>query len=267
MSASGTITVASYNMRKAIGTDRRRNPGRVLRVLEEIGADVVALQEADKRVGTRGAAVPHALIDDHGLYQACDFNVTHTDRLARAHGSLMDRLPDHPFTAPLRKLDFRNLGWHGNAILVKCGVEVTDAEAINLPTIEPRGAVMAELRVGDAELRVIGMHLDLSGMRRRQQVLKILDHIERRHRAMPTIIMGDTNEWRLNGPSLNAFDDRFAIADCGPSFHSRKPVAPLDRIIVDRQFAIAEAGVHMSEAARTASDHLPVWARLSIPPA
>ena len=40
MSAPGTITVASYNMRKAIGTDRRRNPGRVLRVLEEIGADV-----------------------------------------------------------------------------------------------------------------------------------------------------------------------------------------------------------------------------------
>src|SRR6187431_849000 len=79
MSGHGIITVASYNMRKAIGTDRRRNPGRVLQVLEEIGADVVALQEADKRVGTRGAAVPHAMIDDHGLYSACNFNVTHTD--------------------------------------------------------------------------------------------------------------------------------------------------------------------------------------------
>ncbi len=264
MSGHGIITVASYNMRKAIGTDRRRNPGRVLQVLEEIGADVVALQEADKRVGTRGAAVPHAMIDDHGLYSACNFNVTHTDLLARAHGSLMDRLPDHPLTAPLRKLDFRNLGWHGNAILVKNHVEVTDAEAIDLPTIEPRGAVMAELKVGDSELRVIGMHLDLSGIRRRQQVLKILDHIEQRHRAMPTIIMGDTNEWRINGPSLSAFDARFAIADCGPSFHSRKPVAPLDRIIVDRRFSIAEAGVHMSEAARIASDHLPIWARLAL---
>src|SRR3990167_4871201 len=80
-----TITVASYNMRKAVGLDRRRNPARVLQVLQEINADIVALQEADKRVGTRGAAVPHALIDDHGLYRACDFNVTHTDRLARAH--------------------------------------------------------------------------------------------------------------------------------------------------------------------------------------
>ena len=251
-------------MRKAIGTDRKRNPQRVLQVLEEIDADVVALQEADKRVGTRGAAMPHAMIDDHGLYSACNFNVTHTDRLARAHGNLMDRLPDHPFTAPLRKLDFRNLGWHGNAILVKSHIEVTDAEAIDLPTIEPRGAVMAEMVVAGSPLRVIGMHLDLSGIRRRQQVLRILDHIERRHRAMPTVIMGDTNEWRSTRPSLSAFDERFEIADCGPSFHSRKPVAPLDRIIVDRRFQIAEAGVHMSDAARTASDHLPVWARLAV---
>ena len=264
MSGQPTITVASYNMRKAIGTDRKRNPQRVLQVLEEIGADVVALQEADKRVGTRGAAMPHAMIDDHGLYSACNFNVTHTDRLARAHGNLMDRLPDHPLTAPLRKLDFRNLGWHGNAILVKSHVEVTDAEAIDLPTIEPRGAVMAEMVVAGSNLRVIGMHLDLSGIRRRQQVLRILDHIERRHRAMPTVIMGDTNEWRSTGPTLSAFDERFEIAKCGPSFHSRKPVAPLDRIIVDRRFHIAEAGVHMSDAARTASDHLPVWARLAV---
>ena len=38
---SHPITVASYNMRKALGTDRRRNPQRVLDVLHEIDADVV----------------------------------------------------------------------------------------------------------------------------------------------------------------------------------------------------------------------------------
>ncbi|MEP7315123.1 MAG: endonuclease/exonuclease/phosphatase family protein [Sphingomicrobium sp.] len=259
-----TLTVASYNMRKAVGLDRRRNPSRVLQVLEEIDADVVALQEADRRVGTRGAAVPHALIDDHGLYRAVDFEVTHTKLLGRLHGELVDKMPEHALTASLRKLDFRNLGWHGNAILVKSHVHVTDLEAIHLPNIEPRGAVMAELECHGVEMRVIGMHLDLSGMRRRQQVLKILDHVEQRHRAMPTVIMGDTNEWRLNGASLGAFDERFEIAECGPSFHSRKPVASLDKIIVDRRFSIAAAGVHASEAARRASDHLPVWARLTL---
>src|SRR5512134_3055506 len=77
MTFAPTITVVSYNMRKAIGTDRRRRPDRVLHVLQEIDADVVALQEADKRIGGRGAAVPHELIDDHGLYKAVPFRVRH----------------------------------------------------------------------------------------------------------------------------------------------------------------------------------------------
>ena len=49
------VKVASYNMRKAIGTDRRRNPERILQVLREIDADIIALQEADRRFGTRAA--------------------------------------------------------------------------------------------------------------------------------------------------------------------------------------------------------------------
>src|SRR6187402_360158 len=77
MTSVPTITVASYNILKAIGTDRRLRPDRVLHVLQEINADVVALQEADKRIGGRGAAVPHELIDDHGLYKAVPFRVRH----------------------------------------------------------------------------------------------------------------------------------------------------------------------------------------------
>ncbi len=250
-------------MRKAVGLDRRRDPGRVLQVLEEIDADIVALQEADKRVGTRGAAVPHALLHDHGLYRAVDFNVRHKKLFDRLPDGFIERMPIHPLTAALKRLDFRNLGWHGNAILVKVDVEVIDFEALDLPTIEPRGAVMAELRVRGIDLRVIGMHLDLSGLRRRRQVLAILDHIEQRHAVMPTVVMGDTNEWRVRGKSLAEFDERFEIAKCGYSFHSRKPVAALDRIIVDRRFSILEAGVHSSEAALRASDHLPIWARLA----
>src|SRR6188472_4293179 len=77
MTSGQTITVASYNMRKAIGTDRRRRPDRILHVLQEIDADIVALQEADKRIGGRGAAVPHELIDDHGMYKSVSFRVRH----------------------------------------------------------------------------------------------------------------------------------------------------------------------------------------------
>jgi endonuclease/exonuclease/phosphatase family metal-dependent hydrolase len=76
--------------------------------------------------------------------------------------------------------------------------------------------------------------------------------------------MGDTNEWRPSPRTLSDFDERFEVAQCGPSFHSRKPVAALDRILVDRSLRIEEAGVHSSAESRKASDHLPVWARLKL---
>jgi endonuclease/exonuclease/phosphatase family metal-dependent hydrolase len=80
---------------------------------------------------------------------------------------------------------------------------------------------------------------------------------------MPTILMGDTNEWREVAGCLRDFEPHFHIAPTGPSFHSRHPVAALDRIIVDKELRIDAAGVHMSSSARRASDHLPIWARLS----
>ena len=141
-------------MRKAIGLDRRRDPHRVLDVLHEIDADVVALQEADKRFGGRGSAVPHELIDTHGVYKPVHLGVRHK--------RMFDKARKH--TDRLLKLNTRNIGWHGNAILVKHHVGVLDCAALELPTLEPRGAVMAELLIGDQPLRVVGMHLDLSGL-------------------------------------------------------------------------------------------------------
>ncbi|MEL7014297.1 MAG: endonuclease/exonuclease/phosphatase family protein, partial [Pseudomonadota bacterium] len=47
------MRVTSYNIRKAVGLDWRRDAGRIVDVLGEIDADVVVLQEADKRLGAR----------------------------------------------------------------------------------------------------------------------------------------------------------------------------------------------------------------------
>ena len=256
VTAAPCITVASYNMRKAIGTDRRRDPQRVLDVLHEIDADVVALQEADKRFGGRGSAVPHELIDDHGVYRPVHFGVKHR--------RVLDRVPGGKRVDALLKLNTRNIGWHGNALLVKRNIGVLDVAALELPTLEPRGAIMAELLLeGDRLLRVVGMHLDLSGLWRRRQLRAILDAVADRAQKMPTILMGDTNEWRESAGCLKDLDRGYCIAPTGPSFHARHPVAALDRIIVDRELKIDAAGVHMSPAARRASDHLPIWARLT----
>ena len=255
MTASPCITVASYNVRKAIGTDRKRDPQPVLDVLHEIDADIIALQEADKRFGGRGAAVPHELIDDHGMYKPVAFGVKHR--------RVLDRMPGGKRVDAMLKINTRNMGWHGNAILVKQHIGVLDCATLELPTFEPRGAVLAELLIGDRPVRVIGMHLDLSGLWRRRQIRAILEAVSRRRQQMPTILMGDTNEWRDVGGFLHDLGPGFHIAPTGPSFHSRHPVAALDRIIVDRSFRIDAAGVHMSPSARRASDHLPIWARLT----
>ena len=227
------ILVASYNIRKAIGLDRRRKPERTLEVLNELDADVIALQEADRRFGSRVAALPPELIEAHSDYKPVPFE-------ARS-GSL---------------------GWHGNALLVKKHVKVLDRALVHLPSLEPRGAVLADLRVGGTDIRVVGMHLDLSGLWRRRQANAILDQLARRDGDPPTVLMGDLNEWSAKGGCLRDFAHAHRIAECGRSFHTRRPIAQLDRIMVGGALEIVESGAHSSEAAKRASDHLPIWAKL-----
>jgi endonuclease/exonuclease/phosphatase family metal-dependent hydrolase len=227
------IKVASYNMRKGIGTDRRRDPQRILDVLSEIDADIIALQEADRRFGTRAAVITPRLLDEHGGWKAVGFGV--------------------------RAL---SLGWHGNALLVRRSATIEECEVLHLPALEPRGAVMADVTVNDATVRVIGMHLDLSGLWRRRQAHAIVAHVAASARQHPTVMMGDLNEWSRGSGCLRDFAQHFSFAETGPSFHARRPVARLDRIMASRELRVAACGVHASAAARRASDHLPIWAEI-----
>ena len=223
------IRVASYNMRKAIGTDRRRNPERIIEVLNEVGADIVALQEADRRFGERVSALPAHLLEEHSPY--CPVPLPH-----RTGG----------------------IGWHGNAILIRRDLNVGACEALHIPALEPRGAVLAEVHVNGAAVRIVGMHLDLSGLWRRRQSRAILHRVEQ-GTELPTVMMGDLNEWTPHGGCLRDFGHHFAFAPTGRSFHARRQVAALDRIMF-RGLELAGCGVHCSPTARKASDHLPIWA-------
>jgi endonuclease/exonuclease/phosphatase family metal-dependent hydrolase len=227
------IRVASYNMRKAIGTDRRRRPERTIEVLNELDAHVIALQEADRRFGSRASAIPLHLLDEHSGYKAVPLDA---------------RAP--------------SIGWHGNALLVKKEVEIVGHEMLHLPSLEPRGAVLADVRIDGTAIRVVGMHLDLSGLWRRRQANAILAHLFARHGDPPSVLMGDLNEWSVRGGCLRDFASNHRFADCGRSFHARRPIAQLDRIMVSPQLEVVAAGAHASAAARKASDHLPIWADL-----
>ncbi|HWL48188.1 MAG TPA: endonuclease/exonuclease/phosphatase family protein, partial [Sphingomonadaceae bacterium] len=225
---------ASYNMRKAMGTDRRRDPRRTIDVLRELNADVIALQEADRRFGSRMSALPPDLLAEHSPYRPVPFDV-------RPGG----------------------IGWHGNALLVRESTEILDWAVLDLPAFEPRGAVMADLRIDGVALRIVGMHLDLSGLVRRRQARAVIAHVEARRPQLPTVLMGDLNEWMARGGCLREFLFHYRVAPTGRSFHSRRPVARLDRIIVSPELTLRACGVHHSSAAARASDHLPIWARIA----
>jgi len=120
----------------------------------------------------------------------------------------------------------------------------------------------ADLKVNGSELRVVGMHLDLSGLWRRRQAHAILAHLSARDGDPPCVLMGDLNEWSASGGCLRDFAHHLDFAECGRSFHARRPIAQLDRIMVSRNLSVVESGAHHSAASRKASDHLPIWARI-----
>ena len=232
------LKVASYNIRKAVGLDWRRRPERVLEVLVEIDADIIALQEVDRRFGSRITALSPALIEAETGYRAIRFS-------------------ERP----------QSLGFHGNVILARRSIGVIDARPMILPHLEPRGAAVADLDIAGRTIRIVGMHLGLTRKWRQLQTETIVAELRALEANTPTVLMGDLNEPNLKSGVLRAFEQRHTIAVCGPSFHASMPVFSLDRIIVTEDIHIAETGVHRSSLAREASDHLPIWARLKLPAA
>lgn len=233
------ITVASYNIHKAVGLDRRRDPDRIMAILREIDADVIALQECDRRLGMRESVIPRATLDDS------------------------------PWRGVAPNIRPASLGWHGNALLVRRDIDLVETAQVALPTLEPRGAIRAELRLAGVPLRVAGMHLDLSGFRRRDQVRSVVADMARcaidgAGGDCPGVLMGDLNDWSRNGMALREFGPDWRMLEPGRSFPARRPVAALDRIVVSPHWRVEAVGVHHSALAAKASDHLPVWARLSL---
>jgi len=228
------ICVASYNIRKSVGTDWRRRPMQILEVLNEIRADVIALQEVDRRFGAKISSLSPTAIREATRYRPIHFGI-------RPH----------------------SLGWHGNTILVREGIEVLRKKRLVLPALEPRGAALADIRVGEERLRVVGMHLGLVSLWRKRQARAVLDHLADLEEPLPTVMMGDLNQWNTEGGCLAHFAEDHHVISPGLSFHSQLPFVSFDRIITSLDIKVVKAGVHASERARVASDHLPVWARLS----
>ena len=231
-----TLSVASYNVHKCVGTDGMFNPERVVDVVLQLEADVVALQEADQRFGNRrGLLNLRALLEKGGYRSVLD------------EGS--------------RKLSH---GWHGNVILFRKGL-VTGVRKMKLPGFEPRGAVLVDFDMLGMPIRVIGAHLGLLASSRARQAEAIL---EAAHPVddRAVILLGDTNEWRIGGRSaLKPFDPHLSDVDMAiASFPSRFPLWPLDRVLTNKHVTVYEMYAVETALSRVASDHLPVKAVIGV---
>ena len=231
----GVLRIATYNVHKCVGTDNRFDPGRIAAVIRELDADILALQEADRRFGRRDG-----LLDMGALERDTGLRLVPVSVAAHSHG------------------------WHGNALLVR-NAEVTGVHRLRLPGGEPRGAVAAELALPAGRLRVVAAHLGLLRRHRAQQVAALLEHIASAE-DMPTLVLGDLNEWRIGARSgLRALERDFDRIDFGPAtFPSSLPVLGLDRILCQPRGLVSGLAAHQSPLARVASDHLPLTARLDL---
>lgn len=227
-----TVTVATYNVHGCVGTDGRFDPHRVAAVIREIGADVVGLQEVDRRLRPGRPTVElEMLAGESGL--TCLVGPTIVD----PHGD------------------------YGNGLISRH--PVADVRYLNLSVgrREPRGAIDARLDVDGVGVRVIVTHLGLGFPERRTQASKLIDAIGALD-GRPLVLLGDVNEWHPWSWSLHVLERTLGPSARGRTFPSRFPLLALDRAWVIPREALVEARVHMTPTARVASDHLPFVVRL-----
>lgn len=226
------MRIATYNIHRAVGADGRQDPTRIARVLEEIDADVVALQEVAYRAGQSGHLLEY----------------------------LGEQMQAHVIEG-MTMYDER--GHYGNAVLTRLPTTAIDRLDISVPHREPRGAIDVTMKVQSMEVQVIATHLGLRPKERRDQIKALLPRFDAAH-AEVKVLLGDLNEWFLWGRPLRWLHRVFGDVPAPATFPARRPFLALDRLWVDPGSVVNGIRAHASAVARTASDHLPVVADLDL---
>jgi endonuclease/exonuclease/phosphatase family metal-dependent hydrolase len=226
------LRVATYNIHRAIGIDRRQDTARISAVIGELQADVIGLQEVDWH-------------HDH------DDVTSQFEYLAHLSG--YRAIPD-----PILR-DHR--GHYGNLLLTRLTVLEVRRMDLSEPNREPRGAIDVDLEVGGKALRIIVTHLGLGTRERRRQATRLCEAMSRRP-GQPTLLLGDFNEWIPGNPTLRPLLRLCGATAIPATYPSFRPVLALDRILSCGVPRVRRVKPHTSLLARDASDHLPLLAEV-----
>ncbi|MBY0430248.1 MAG: endonuclease/exonuclease/phosphatase family protein, partial [Rhodospirillales bacterium] len=191
------VTVASYNIHRCFGTDRKYLPERIGDVLLALGADIIGLQEVDMRL----------LVDGR---PQLEYLAETLDMAAIAGANFHD-----------------HRGHFGNAMLTRLPILSMRRTDLSVRNFEPRGALEVIQELHGRRLRVMVTHLGLNAAERRLQVRRLLAVLEDGE-DMPTVVMGDFNEWKPTGGALRSLNRRFGPSLAARTFPSRLPLLSLD---------------------------------------
>ena len=230
------MLVATYNAHRGRGSVGWFRPDRILGVVAEIAPDPIALQEAQHSLRRGRPRFDPAAIAEAGL-----------------HALPAAERPDHQ-------------GWRGNILLVRRDARVIGTPlGLRLGGMEPRGALLAVLDLGQGPIRVAATHLSLGAADRLRQVRALLTALESEPgQGLPTLLLGDLNEWRPGSGALGVLAPEFGTPPPVPTFPAVRPVAALDRILARSGARLRPLAAHDTPLARRASDHLPMRARVAL---
>lgn len=225
------MILATYNIHRCKGGDGRVDPDRIVSVLKELNADIIALQEVESSVNA-------------------GFDML---------GHLASAMHMTPIAGPTLA---RGAGHYGNALLTRFQILHQRSIDLSVAGCEPRGAIEATLDCERHPFSVVATHLGLRPAERRAQVQQLLRLFQPELQG-PAALLGDINEWYLWGRPLRWLHVYFKETPSPRTFPARWPMFALDRIWVRPRAALQRLEVHDTPLARLASDHLPLKAQLA----
>ncbi len=233
------IRVVTYNVHKCRGLDRKISPDRIVEVLREIDADIIALQEV---VCLQGGADHHDQAHHIARRLGLDFRLGENRRIQGAA--------------------------YGNVVLSRHPIAFTHNHDISIAGREQRGCLRVDIDLQGARLlHIYNVHLGTSFFERRRQARRLLDEdiLANGGHAGPRIMLGDFNEWtrgltsKLLARYFDSVDLRLHLGR-SRTYPGILPFMHLDHIYYDHDLVLEGGALHRSPTALIASDHLPLVA-------